>query len=223
MPPKRTRKLVLDAESHELPSDGREACGIDALLQTLYNDLNATRNQLSTEQARNQLLEIEITSLQERANRFQADRVALEAEIARLQILVSRPQSQSSMHSPLSDRNFQPVHSNAYVFKLEKAAKSRGGDKFVCVAQPDFNIYFPQSISRPNSARPCQLLQLRVEQTANATPASPSLRPVNGWNGSYMKNELVKQEHVSDDDDDEPIVLGYKAGRTSSKKCTSSQ
>lgn len=34
------------------------------------------------------------------------------------------------------------------IFKLEKKAKSAGGDKYVCESQPEFNIYVPQSISR---------------------------------------------------------------------------
>ena len=52
---------------------------------------------------------------------------------------------------------------NLFVFKLEKAAKSSGGDKFVCESQPEFNIYFPQTISRRGSTAPCPVLQLRVE------------------------------------------------------------
>jgi hypothetical protein len=36
------------------------------------------------------------------------------------------------------------------VFKLEKKAKSAGGDKYVCETQPEFNIYVPQTISRDN-------------------------------------------------------------------------
>jgi hypothetical protein len=218
MPPKRTRKLYSNAESHELQLDGPDTGGLDALLHTVYNDLRAANAQLLVEQARNRALEIEVSQLKERTRVFQAVRDSIEAENARLQIEVSRLQSQPVMPMPLSGRTFQPIDSNAYVFKLEKAAKSSGGDKFVCLAQPDFNIYFPQCISRHDSARPCQLLHLRVEQFADSSSNPPSSRrPEDGSNGLNMKNESVKQERVSDDDDDEPIVLSYKAGRTSSK------
>lgn len=37
-----------------------------------------------------------------------------------------------------------------YVFTLEKKARKNGGDKYVCESDSDFNIYFPQSISRVN-------------------------------------------------------------------------
>lgn len=35
-----------------------------------------------------------------------------------------------------------------YAFTLEKQAKSGGGDKYQCDSIADFNIYFPQAISR---------------------------------------------------------------------------
>ena len=39
-----------------------------------------------------------------------------------------------------------------YSFTLEKAAKSSGGDKFVCQQLPEWSVYFPQAISRPSGA-----------------------------------------------------------------------
>jgi len=35
-----------------------------------------------------------------------------------------------------------------FTFVLEKEAKSKGGDKYVCESNPEFNIYIPQNISR---------------------------------------------------------------------------
>lgn len=35
-------------------------------------------------------------------------------------------------------------------FTLEKKAKTSGGDKYVCVDNPKFILYFPQTISRKN-------------------------------------------------------------------------
>ena len=43
-------------------------------------------------------------------------------------------------------------------FTLEKKAKSAGGDKYVCVDQPEFTIYVPQSIARKENAPAQQLL-----------------------------------------------------------------
>lgn len=37
-----------------------------------------------------------------------------------------------------------------YKFKLVQAAKKAGGDKYECMTNPDFTVYFPQSISRIN-------------------------------------------------------------------------
>jgi hypothetical protein len=48
-------------------------------------------------------------------------------------------------------------------FSLEKKAKNAGGDKYICEGQPEFNIYFPQSISRatPGGA-PVAILKLQI-------------------------------------------------------------
>ena len=40
-----------------------------------------------------------------------------------------------------------------FTFKLKKAAKKTGGDRYTCAyPQMDWDIYFPQIISRPNGA-----------------------------------------------------------------------
>jgi hypothetical protein len=33
-------------------------------------------------------------------------------------------------------------------FILVQKAKSKGGDKYTCISDPTFSIYFPQSVSR---------------------------------------------------------------------------
>jgi hypothetical protein len=38
-----------------------------------------------------------------------------------------------------------------YTFVIEKKAKTAGGDRYVCETKSDFNIYFPQTISRKNN------------------------------------------------------------------------
>ncbi len=35
-----------------------------------------------------------------------------------------------------------------YTFEIEKVARSTGGDKYICHDIKNFNIYFPQVISR---------------------------------------------------------------------------
>ena len=218
MPPKRTRELALNSEPRESPS---EAQGLDALLQTVYNDLRVAHAQFLNEQARNRVLEVELAQIGEQMIHFQADRASKEAENARLQIEIARLQSQL-VTSPLA-RTSQPQDSSTYVFKLEKAAKSSGGDKFVCVAQPEFNIYFPQTISRQDRARPSQLLHLRVDLPADPAPTSPSFRhPENSLNEKKLNTRNGMKEELVSGDDDEPIVLSFTAGGTASRSLKSS-
>jgi hypothetical protein len=211
MPPKRTRCHTSGAES-DGPHDGAAAGGLETLLHSVYEDLRAARAQLLSEQARNQMLEIQALELKQRIDRLQAERASKEVETSRLHVEASRLQSQPPPSSPLSGRAPSDDR-NAYVFKLEKAAKSNGGDRFVCESQADFNIYFPQSISRQDAAAPCRFLQLRIERPLEAAQASPPLllQRRSTLNVSNVKNESVKHELVSDDDD-EPIVLDFKAG-----------
>jgi hypothetical protein len=219
MPPKRTRELALNTEPRESPS---EAQGLDALLQTVYHDLRVAHAQFSNEQARNRVLEIELAQIREQMRQFQADRASKEAENARLQIEVARLQSQLVTPSPLT-RTSQPQDSNTYVFKLEKAAKSSGGDKFVCVTQPEFNIYFPQTISRQDRARPSQLLHLRVDLPADPAPTSPSFRHLeNSLNEKKLNIRNGMKEELVSGDDDEPIVLSFIAGGAASRSLKSS-
>jgi hypothetical protein len=213
MPPKRVRDPVLDAESPGLPARGSDAGGLDTLLQTVYNDLRAAREQIASEQERSQTWQIQLLELKAQANRLQAESETKEAEIARLRAEVARLQSLAPQPSSLSNRASPPEDRNVYVFKLEKAAKSRGGDKFVCESQPEFQIYFPQTISRQGAAVPCQFLRMRVEQPAAASAASPSvsLQQQNAPIVLSIKNGGVKQEPVSDDDD-VPLVLNHTPG-----------
>ena len=51
------------------------------------------------------------------------------------------------MSSSQTTQNMSPSQTTL-LFKLEKKAKSSGGDKYVCETQPEFNIYVPQTISR---------------------------------------------------------------------------
>lgn len=213
MPPKRIRDPIPDAESHELPARGSDAGRLDTLLQTVYNDLRAAREHIASEQERCQTLQIQLLEFKAQANRLQAESAPKEAEIARLQAEVARLQSRAPPPSPLSNRPSLPQDRNTFVFKLEKAAKSRGGDKFVCESQPEFQIYFPQTISRQGAAAPCQFLQMRVERPTEASPVSPSVsvQQQNAQNVLNIKNEGVKQEPVSDDDD-MPLVLNVSPG-----------
>ncbi len=213
MPPKRVRDTTLDAESPKSPARGSDAGGLDTLLQTVYNDLRAAREQIASEQERSQTWQIQLLELKAQANRLQAESVTKEAEIARLQAEVARLQSRAPPPSPLSNRASPPEDRNVYVFKLEKAAKSRGGDKFVCESQPEFQIYFPQTISRQRAAVPCRCLRMWVEQPTAASAASPSvlLQQQNAPMVLNIKYEGVKQEPVSDDDD-MPLVLNLTPG-----------
>ena len=214
MPPKRNRDSASDAESHQLPARGSDAGGLDTLLQTVYNDLRAAREHIASEQERCQTLQIQLLEFKAQANRLQAESALKDAEIARLQAEVARLQSRAPPPSPLSNRPSLPQDRNIYVFKLEKAAKSRGGDKFVCERQPEFQIYFPQTISRQGEgAAPCQFLQMRVERPTEAPPLPPyvSVQQQSTPNVLNIKSEGVKQEPVSDDDD-VPLVLNVSPG-----------
>jgi hypothetical protein len=42
--------------------------------------------------------------------------------------------------------------SEIFTFNLQKAAKGKGGDKYECATNPEFNMYIPQTVSRPNDA-----------------------------------------------------------------------
>lgn len=42
------------------------------------------------------------------------------------------------------------VSDGLFKFKLIQKAKKSGGDKYECINDDKFNIYFPQSLSRPN-------------------------------------------------------------------------
>ncbi len=181
-------------------------------MHTVYNDLRAARSQLFSEQERNQALQMQSQELGQLANRLQADIASKVAENARLQMEVDRLQRQPQAPPPLPRPAPDSDDRNVYVFKLEKAAKSSGGDKFVCESQPEFNIYFPQTISRRDAAVPCPVLQLRVERPVQPAPSPSSLKGERSMPGaSGIKNEVVKHELLSDDD--EPIVLGFNPGR----------
>ena len=59
-------------------------------------------------------------------------------------------------------------------FTLEKIAKSSGGDKYICESIPDFNMYIPQKISRPDKKNVCENLTITInyniiEQTENSS------------------------------------------------------
>lgn len=47
-----------------------------------------------------------------------------------------------------------------YSFILNKKAKSKGGDKYICSSNNDWNIYFPQEISRNNEGEPKQIIKI---------------------------------------------------------------
>jgi hypothetical protein len=47
-------------------------------------------------------------------------------------------------------------------FILAQKAKSKGGDKYVCVSDPNFYIYVPQIISRPGGIEPKTKLDIEI-------------------------------------------------------------
>jgi len=51
---------------------------------------------------------------------------------------------------------------NEYDFTLVQAAKSKGGDKYVCDTMPEFNVYVPQTISRKGSNEPIKTLKIKI-------------------------------------------------------------
>jgi hypothetical protein len=235
MPPKRSCDHILDSSPHELPPHKPDAGRHHpTLLQTVYDDLRAARAQLYSEQARNQSLEVQMLELNERANRLHAGSALKEAENARLRTEIARLQSHPPP-SPLSARAPPPDDRDVYVFKLEKAAKSSGGDKFVCERQPEFNVYFPQTISRQDAAAPCQFLQLRVERPMppSRTPPSSLLQqrsdtsvPVGSLlqqrsdasmpvGVSGVKKEIFKREVSSDD---QPLVLDFNGSASAADR-----
>jgi regulator of replication initiation timing len=212
MPPKRTRDNHSAVESHEPPAQAPDEGSLPTLLHTVYHDLRAAQSQLLAEQQRNQALQTHAQELSQLANQLQAEIASKVAENARLQIEAGRLQRQPQTPPPLPRPALDSDDRNVYVFKLEKAAKSSGGDKFVCDSLPEFNIYFPQAISRRNAAAPCPVLQLRVERPVQPAPSPSSLKGEHRMpSASGIKNEAVKHELLSDDD--EPIVLGFNPGR----------
>lgn len=59
--------------------------------------------------------------------------------------------SRSINPEPIQEINLNIHKENvpdSIVFNLAQTAKSKGGDKYICTTNPDFNIYFPQLISR---------------------------------------------------------------------------
>ncbi len=210
MPPKRTSRHAMDLDSQELPARGTDPGGLNVLLQTVYSDLRTAHVQLSIEQARIQSLENQIRNLDEQANQLKAAIASKDTENALLRAEVSRLSSQPS---PLSRQPSLPdIRKSRYIFHLEKRAKSSGGDKFVCESQPDFNIYFPQTISRQDAAAPCQSLNLLIERPMIPASHSPSvlIQPHNILNMVNVKSESFKQEPLSDDDD-KPLVSAGRA------------
>ncbi len=51
-------------------------------------------------------------------------------------------------------------------FMLVQKAKSKGGDKYACVANPNFTIYVPQTISRVKDV-PYLKLQVNITSVKN--------------------------------------------------------
>jgi hypothetical protein len=47
-------------------------------------------------------------------------------------------------------------------FILAQKAKSKGGDKYVCVSDPNFSIYVPQTISRQENTEPRTKLEVEI-------------------------------------------------------------
>jgi hypothetical protein len=50
-----------------------------------------------------------------------------------------------------------------YEFTLEKKAKSAGGDKYQCDTIPEFNIYFPQVVSRPAGGKVLEKIKITIK------------------------------------------------------------
>jgi hypothetical protein len=48
-------------------------------------------------------------------------------------------------------------------FIIDKIAKTSGGDKYICESNPDFNIYIPQKISRPDKQNVCENLIITID------------------------------------------------------------
>jgi hypothetical protein len=219
MPTKRTRHLASDADSAGTPVTPPSAGGLEALLRTVYDDLRAANAELLSERARNQALEHQVGELRERAEQSQVGNSSKEIGNARLPNEVSRLLSQpaTAPRPPRQtpDQDDPPRQTpdqddrDVYVFKLEKAAKSNGGDKFVCERQPEFNIYFPQNISRQDAAAPCQFIQVRIERRLQPAPAPPpsssALNQLNA-NRHSIKLELV------DDNESTRMPMEFKAG-----------
>lgn len=53
-------------------------------------------------------------------------------------------------------------------FILKQKAKSKGGDKFLCVSDPSFSIYVPQTLSRVGD-------KVHQKLKINITPAAPEV------------------------------------------------
>jgi hypothetical protein len=75
--------------------------------------------------------------------------------------------------------------STTLTFTLEKKAKSAGGDKYVCTTQSEFNIYFPQTISRKGSSTPYESLQVIINAPSSSNTVGDGGN--NGNNGSENK------------------------------------
>jgi hypothetical protein len=54
-----------------------------------------------------------------------------------------------------------------FEFTLSQKAKSKGGDKYICDSNPDFNIYVPQSLSRTGS-EPVQKLKIDISSESGS-------------------------------------------------------
>jgi hypothetical protein len=54
----------------------------------------------------------------------------------------------------------------SFDFKLDKAAKKKGGDKYVCMDQEDFVVYFPQEVSRRANGEPLKSLCVEVARVS---------------------------------------------------------
>ena len=52
--------------------------------------------------------------------------------------------------------------STTLTFVLSQKAKSSGGDKYVCESNSDFNIYFPQTISRKGLTQPLPKIVITI-------------------------------------------------------------
>lgn len=49
-------------------------------------------------------------------------------------------------------------------FTLERAARKSGGDRYSCVEDENWNIYFPQEISRVDGDEPLESLLVTVRE-----------------------------------------------------------